>query len=294
MESIIIIHPLSSPDDPGEVVYEHVAARDLSVIRILIAAYLYTALPQDVYIDIKPRPNVLDTIIPSGAQINPDIPLSSDEEVFQSHSHHSDFDYYTITHDRQRALQFFRWKEWVKDNCSPAIATSGDVIKGVTNGFARRNIELMPFYPVDELPPDTTDHLNSFKRPRSPDVEALSNALGSSESFELELMEDLTQDENSGLCKTFKCRVISVDEKATVNASPTLCVKFYDDRFHPMAAPAEEDLDTGVHWWWMEYIDAESRIKCEDMTYKRLDFVQGSLLPCYYGAHLVSTLKASR
>ena len=129
MESIIIIHPSSSPEDPCEVVYEHVAARDLSVIRILIAAYLYTALPQDVYIDIKPRPNVLDTIIPSGAQINPDIPLSSDEEVFQSHSHHSDFDYYTITHDRQRALQFFRWKEWVKDNCSPAIATSGDVIK---------------------------------------------------------------------------------------------------------------------------------------------------------------------
>lgn len=292
MQSVIIVHPPSTQGDSNELLYEYLATRDLSVIRILIAAYLYMGLPGIGYINLIPRPDILEIIIPSGAPIDPKTPLLSDEDVFRTHLRHTDFDYYTLTHDRERALQFFRWKEWVMEKCSPILASSGDIVTGITNGFTRHNVELRPFYPIDDFLLETTDHIESTRRPCSLEAAGMLEAFNSSESFELELMDDLTQDENSRLCRTFKCRIISVNNKDTRSVSPTLCVKFYDDRFHPMDPPDEDALKGGMHWWWIDYTDAEGRVKCEHMTYKRLDFMQGSLIPHYYGAHSVSTFNA--
>lgn len=294
MESLIIVHRPSSQSqsDPSELLYEHVVAKDLSVIRIVIAAYLYKALPEDVYIDIKPRRDTFDIVIPSGVPIDPKTPMQSDEEVFATHHCHTDFDYYSLTHNSERALQFFRWKQWVKDNCSPVIVTKGDVVQGITNGFTRRNAELKPYYPVDQLPLDTMAHVRSVERSCRLKAKAIFDNFMSSNDFSLELLEDLTQEENSEVCRTFKCRIVSLDGQNIGDASPALCVKFFDDRFHPMDPPDSDEgiLGLGVRWWWMEYTDAETRIKNEDMTYKRLDFLQGSLIPWYYGSHSVSNI----
>ena len=49
---------------------------------------------------------------------------------------HSDFDYKFLTHDRERALQFSRWKAWVKESCLSTTSVPGAVLKGVTNGLS--------------------------------------------------------------------------------------------------------------------------------------------------------------
>ena len=120
----------------GEILYEHVPVTDPSAIRIVIAAYLRRSLPEGLYIDIKPERETLEKMVPSGASVNPQIPLLPDSEVFATHRCHSDFDYHSLTQYRERALQFFRWKAWVKESCLSTTSVPGAVLKGVTNGLS--------------------------------------------------------------------------------------------------------------------------------------------------------------
>ena len=286
MESIFIFHPKKA----SEALYEYIPAKDLSVVRIVIAAYLYKSLPEDVYIDIEPRPDTFDLIIPSGVPINPQTPLLSDPEAFSTHMRHSDFDYYTLTHDRDRALQFFRWKDWMKNNCPPVVASPGTIIQASTHTFTQTYTELRPFYPLDEISADTTSHIKAVQRPCPMKARGILDNLNTSRRLSIEILDELTQNRAVALCRTFKCRLTSLDGKGMHDISPDLCVKFYDDRFHTMDSPTEDLLDAGIRWWWMNYTDAETRVLHEIMTYKRLNFLQGSLAPWYYGAHSVRGL----
>lgn len=289
MDSLIVFRPISSKTS-GDLVYEHLKVTDLSVIRIVIAGCLRDTLPEGLYIEIKPHREALDNMVPAGVPIDPQTPTMSDDEVFATHRRHTDFDHYTLTHDRERALQFFRWKAWIKDNCSPVIATSRDVIKGITNGFTRRNAELKPYYPADEPPSHTLDHISSAQRSCPLKAKDLLDKFNSSDTFTLELLEDLTQIQNSGLCKTFTCRITSINKQAIGDMSPILCIKLFDDRFYPMDPPDEEMMKVDFRWWWPRYTTSERQVQNEDMTYKRLALMQGSLIPRYYGSHLVSGL----
>lgn len=287
MESLAIFHP-RSPNTAGEVLYEFLRVANLSVIRIILAAYLHNTLPEGIYIDIRPQREALDKMVPAGAPSDPQIPMESDEEVFATRRCHTDFDYYALTHDRDRALQFFRWKTWVKENCSHVVTSSGDVLTGITHGFSRRNAELKPYYPLDTPPVDTLEHVASVRRPCPMAVRSLLDEFNSSETFTLELLEDLTQAQNSGLCRTFTCRIASINGRAVGGISPVLCVKFFDDRFYPMQYPDDEMLEGDFRWWWAHYTTSERQIQNEDATYKRLALMQGSLIPRFYGSHQVN------
>ena len=83
---------------------------------------------------------------------------------------------------------------------------------------------------------------------RRPSVMEIWDDFNSSGSFDLELLDELTHTQNSGLCKTFTCRITSIDERSTADLSPILCVKLYDDRFYPMDQPSEDLGD--CRWWW--------------------------------------------
>ncbi|KAK7678313.1 hypothetical protein QCA50_018661 [Cerrena zonata] len=284
LDSLVVFHPLSSKSS-GDLVYEHLKLTNLSIIRIVTAAYLHKTLPEGIYIDIKPQREVLDKMVPTGVPNNPRISVLPDDEVFATHQSHTDFDYYALTHDRERALQFFRWKAWVKDNCSPVIATSGDVLKGVTYGFSRRNADLQPYYLADEPPLDALDHIRSNERHIPSEARILLDGFKASSTFSLELLEDLTEAQNSGLCRTFTCRITSIIGQDIGGVSPILCVKLFDDRFYPMEAPDEDMMQEDFRWWWTRYTNTERQIQNEDMTYKRLALMQGSLIPQYYGSH---------
>lgn len=114
LKSLSIYHaPPAS--DPHNVVYERIEhmSGELSVLRIAVAAYLLEGLPEGIYIEIPRRPNAFKLMIPQGVRNSETSPVPSDDEVFATHHRHSDFDLYTLTHDKQRALQFFRWKSTV-------------------------------------------------------------------------------------------------------------------------------------------------------------------------------------
>ena len=89
MEDLIVLHP-PSEKTLGEILYEHVPVTDPSAIRIVIAAYLRRSLPEGLYIDIKPERETLEKMVPSGASVNPQVPLLPDSEVFATHRCHSD------------------------------------------------------------------------------------------------------------------------------------------------------------------------------------------------------------
>lgn len=258
----------------------------LAQLRIIIAAYLHNALPEDMYIHQPFARGRFEVIHREGPPIDPCTPMQTDEEIFATHHRHSDFDIHTLTRDRDRGLQFFRWKENIEKNVSPVFVTPGAVLHGITNGFFRYNTGITPYHAVEDIPFETADHIRSVQRP-CPMGSALSSFL-SSKSFTLHLLEDISP-KAKGPCRTYKCRITSTDG-VMEDASPVLCVKLFDDRFHLMQAPYEGMMHLDVQWWWTEYTTAENLMCSEDSAYKKLEFAQGSLIPRFYGSHLVSSM----
>ena len=180
---------------------------------MLIGAYLRRALPDGVYIHIpgKEESDDFDGIIPEGPRLDPQT-LVSDEILFKSYYRHSDFDFVSLTQDRNRALQFLRWKTYVNTTVSPIYAAPKDIIRAATNGFLLHNKPINPYYQIDDLPTETLDYITSIKRMTSPDAQEVMRRLMSSASFELELMQDLTpQHDNRRLCRTYTCHLSSLD-----------------------------------------------------------------------------------
>jgi hypothetical protein len=291
LDTLVIFHPPLSPMS-CDIVYERSILRgDLVQLRIIIAAYLYVALPEDMCIYHPLFFDRFDLTLTEGSPIDPLTPMQTDEEVFATHHRHSDFDFHTLARDADRGLQFFRWKDNINKNASPIFASPGETLRGITDGFIRRNIGISPYYPVEDVPSETVDHIRSVQRscPMGPILELFL----SSKAFAIRLLEDITPRTGKGLCRTYKCQIVSIDGEMR-DASPVLCLKLFDDRFIPMETPDEDMIKAGVQWWWMRYCTTEDHVRNEDAAYKRLKFVQGSLIPWFYGSHLVSYTASRR
>jgi hypothetical protein len=284
LDTVIIFHPPSSPTS-SDVVYERSKLQgDLVRLRIIIASYLYVALPKDMFTHCQAARDPFD-LKPEGPPIDPCTPMQTDEQAFSTHHRHSDFDFRTLTLDRDRALQFFRWKEHIAKNISPIFVSPGDVVYGVTGGYARSYPVLSSCYPVENVPFETVEHIQSIQR--SCPMGHMLKPFLSSETFTLRLLDDITPTAGGGLCRTYKCRIHSIGDEMQ-GASPLLCLKMFDDRFFPMETPGKELIEAGVQWWWTRYRTAEYHVRNEDAAYKKLEFIQGSLIPYFYGSHSVS------
>ena len=261
---------------------------DLAQLRIIIAAYLYDAFLEDLRINCPTESNSLDLRLPSGASNDPLISPKSDEEVFAAHHRHSDFDFYSLTHDRAQALQFFRWKEHIRNRLSPKFASSGDTLLGATWAFARLNYEMSPCFTMNEedLLVETINHIRSVNRPCP--MASMIRTFMSSSAFSIRLLKDLTSRFPGGRCRTYTCRIVSIEEQGVENVSPILCVRLFDDRFLPMEPPNKELIETGPQSWWRHFATAEGHVRNEDAAYQKLELIQGSLIPRFYGSHLVS------
>jgi len=156
------------------------------------------------------------------------------------------------------------------------------VLHGTTNAFARRYTEITPYYPVESLPTETKEHICSIRRPCP--MSSILEAFRCSNTFSLKLLEELTPASCERLCRIYKCRIVSIDGRVE-KASPVLCLKLFDDRFFPMEPPSEELMEESLQWWWTQYLTAEGHVASEDAAYKRLYFLQGSLIPWFYGSH---------
>jgi|SRR5882762_39123 len=122
--------------------------------------------------------------------------MQTDEEIFRFH---------TLALDRDRGLQFFRWKENIKKKISPIFASPGEILHGITRDFTQYNQELLPSYPVENVSSETADHIHSVQR-----LCSMPDSFVSSETFSLRLLENITPITGRGLFRTYKYHIHSI------------------------------------------------------------------------------------
>lgn len=271
----------------------------LSTIRIAIAAVFHQAIVDydPFYVVYPATGDPLDLNRPCGAPIDPEKEIN--QEYALSKTRISDFDLYTIFHDPECGRQFLKWKHLASTGPFPDFSP-GSLIAGVTNAFSERFPPISPCLRIGQLASDTANFIQSITRPdlMSPGLDAFL----SSNTFELELLQDLAPGRSPSLCTVHKCRIASMDGSPHTYDLPDLCVKLFDDRFHSMDDPDEEELDNDDNalddrFDLMEDSDvarliarcivAENALRREESAYNALEFMQGALIPRYYGSHLV-------
>lgn len=306
LTSFHIFHPPSPSSEDGRVVpYERITVDDaLLSIRVLIGAYIYEALPSQetrrhpvrgylnpqsslgVGTSGSEEPPLYEAMYSDmmGCTPNPDGPKPSDEEVFETRKRHSDFDPYTLMHDRAQELQFLRWKTHMEENANQIQnIRPGDVLIASTDGFARDNATLIPYWPIDlgTIPDSTMQFFDIIKRPPPLD-DRMRHRLETSQTFQLCISYSL-----GGDCGTVhRCQLISIDNEEAPPGLPELCIKFYDDRLFDVRP--SEDWDTGEdQMFWESFTTSEDDARRERVVYEQLRFAQGSFVPWYYGVHKV-------
>lgn len=286
LQSLFVIHPPDEND--GVLKYEsRQINRRLDVLRVCVAAYLYESLPEYIYFRIPFEPDHLEEVLPTGAPNNPSLSFIPDDVVFRTSHRNSDFDYYSLTTNRDRALQFFRWRSYIKETVKLKHVPSGVSIVGETNGFQKMHCLYDPVCPAEGLPKDTESYIESCKRPALfPEV---ASPLNASNSFRIELLEDFTHTSHKKapefkICSTYRCRITEIDGQPT-DIPQELVVKLYDDRFYPMDEPFESP--PSVAWWFLSFTTAEDNIRREISAYEKMKHAQGSVIPHFYGSHKV-------
>lgn len=289
LQSLFVIHPQDEDNDVLKYESRQVNQR-LDVLRVSVAAYLYDSLPEYMYLRIPCDPDHLKEVIPSGTPNNPSLPFIPDDAVFCTSYRNSDFDYYSLTTNKDRALQFFRWRSYIKETVKLKHVPTGVSIVGETNGFQKMHCAYNPVYPAEDLPEDTMRYIESRKRPAlHPEVATVLNV---SNSFRIVLLEDFSHTSTKEapelkICSTYKCRITEIDGHP-VEIPHELVVKLFDDRFYPMDEPMESP--PSVAWWFLSFTTAEDNIRREMSAYEKMKLAQGSVIPHFYGAHKVIIL----
>lgn len=136
LQSLFVIHPQDENNEVWKYESRQINQR-LDLLRVCVAAYLYDSLPEYMYLRIPCDPDHLKEVLPSGAPNDLSLPLIPDDAVFRTSHRNSDFDYYSLTTNKDRALQFFRWRSYIKETVKLKHVPSGVSIIGETNGFQR-------------------------------------------------------------------------------------------------------------------------------------------------------------
>ena len=275
--------------------YERISSsQPAQALRIVSAAILASRLPYDFL--IRPELDIeinTDLILPEGPPQDPGQPFMSDEAVFATHCTNSDFDVPTLVRDNKRAAQFFRWHAQVQTRYSKVVAHPDDVLSAATNkvGLFWATMELMhPICPFDvsEIPAETIEHIESVRRDSPLAATGIADDLARSKGFTLRILDVISGGSKRGICTVYSCQITSVDDKPVM--SPPLCLKLFDDRFLPVG-PLEEGEDPqdepGGLRWFDRLILAEGCAVSEATSYNKLQPVQGSIVPWFYGVHQV-------
>ncbi|KAJ3825600.1 hypothetical protein F5878DRAFT_723879 [Lentinula raphanica] len=169
--------------------------------------------------------------------------LLPDAEVFATHHCQSDFDMVTLVRDPARALQFFRWHEYVAKNVSKVVTHPHDTLTAKTNDVGQFHPGIHPVYPFDtsEVPPDTAAHLEAIQR-KSPLVAAgVDTLLERSKTFTIEIQDVIDEGSEGGMCTVYRCQINTIDNIPV--STPSLCLKLFDDRFQNLQSPEDDESD---------------------------------------------------
>lgn len=288
---ILAFEPLSSDNTRP---YERInSKRDiLLALRTVTAAYLHNSLLLSSCIPNIGTSELADDELPlKGPPLDPKTPMLTDGEVFTAFKRLSDFDLVSLQWDKQRALQFFRWKEHVSTTEPKLIAHPGDTLHAESNRLTRALPELNPSIPLDisMIPPETLAHVTSIQRPCPLHSAGLRSLFLSSTKFTLDILGVVSEGSELSICTVYKCRLTSID-KSEVKNSPILCLKLFDDRFQRMCFFEEEPGPLELPYGWTSrLVPAEWQARQEHAAYRKIGMFQGSIFPWYYGAHMVTS-----
>ena len=204
--------------------------------------------------------------------------------MFATHHRHSDFDFITLVHDRARALQFFRWKDYAQEHTPKVIAHSNDYFCAVTNEIGIRvPPDTHPIYPYDasELPSETLEHLSTIQRASPLADSGIDTAFEQSRAFTLAIDSVVSEGTKRGICTVYRCHIASIDNNP-VSSRTSLCLKLFDDRLQFLHIPSENDTR-----WFTQVVFSQMYALNEVFAYEKLCPVQGSVVPWFYGMHQV-------
>ncbi|KAF9486111.1 hypothetical protein BDN70DRAFT_916359 [Pholiota conissans] len=288
LADIVVFSPPPIPakaNSPGHV-YERASTTDPSqALRAITTALLIRSLREDCLYINAPKYFPDTAIHLSGPRLDPNAPLLPDEEVFATHHRHSDFDFVSLICDRARRHQFVRWKEYIVQMVSKVVVESGDVLRSVTDGGGTLRVQpdRCPVYPYDpsELPEDTRAHLEAIRRELPLAAAGLANTLKRSETFSLKIDGVVSEGNEYSISTVYRCLITSIDGlPISGSAPPPLCVKLFDDRFQRIGALDDEDET------WFDYVlFGEAYVWNEGAVYEKLELVQGTVVPRFYGLH---------
>ncbi|KAK7688731.1 hypothetical protein QCA50_008270 [Cerrena zonata] len=259
-----------------EVICSYAPIPDLVPVRVILASFLITPIVGIRYIAWK-LPNDDDSNMGIGPLLPPELTtLLPDNVIFARYCRHSDFDYPLIALSEEHWAQFSRWKTHMVESVASQSVSDGDILLGTTDGFTQANPLLQLFYPAI-LPPKST--MQTFEScHRTDPLQEFPPQLTQSSLFTVRVLRELTQSQDvtgPRPCCTYVCRLLTIDNRPLTNPAPFLCLKLYDDRFLQFQP-------------FQKWQTAEDLVRNEIAVYQKLDFMQGSLLPYFYGAHLVS------
>ncbi|KAI0783445.1 hypothetical protein C8Q75DRAFT_783049 [Abortiporus biennis] len=273
-----------------------VSSRPIQALQVVTGAYMYQFLPYNsAFIHVvddwygPTRDRAL--ILPQGPPQDPHQPLQPDEEIFANCHRNSDFDQVTLSRDRERALQLFRWRKHVASQYSKVVAHPGDVLLAATDDTSSIPLHgcLHPVYPFElsQLPPETVKHLTSIERISPLSVDGTDKLLQQSKSFKLQIGDVLYEGSKHGFCTVYVCQITEIDGKP-ISSPVNLCLKLFDDRFQYLETPEDEqDMEDLEPFLVLssDVIIAESNALTEALAYDKLRPVQGSIVPWFYGLH---------
>ena len=294
-------------------------------LRVVTMAYMDNTLIHGRFINMPPlNPDDAEELLAHGPPIDPNEPLTPDEEVFTTHYQYSDFDEVTLLNDRPRALQFFRWLKHIREHCSKLVVRPGDEVAAVTHAIPStygRHLEdlVPPLFPYDEsqLPTQTIEHLRTIQRESPLAVSCIEDNLSKSASFSIKIEKSISEGDRS-ISTVYRCRITSIDG-TPISDSPSLCLKLFDDRFQSLDFPYEdkegpnetiieehaeplqvqgeqgawfrvsdEFLYSDARNYFASIMHADRHVMTEVAAYAKLKPVQGSIVPWFYGIHKVS------
>ncbi|KAK7688650.1 hypothetical protein QCA50_008188 [Cerrena zonata] len=267
---------LSLESGTRKIICSHMPISDLIPARILLACFLLFPLLAMRYIFWTWNNDDVDEMEGIGPLLPPtSIPFLPDSVIFTRYCRHSDFDYPLLYRSKSHWDQFRPWKEHMLTVVKPHSARAGDVLLGMTNRFAQMNPLLQPYYPA-VLPLKST--METFEKNQRPDPLCQSSLrLSRSSSFTIRILREPTESpdpEKSRPGRTYVCQLLSTDNGLFPNGAPLLCLKLFDDRFLQLESYSQQ------------WCTAEDLVRWEIAVYTKLDFMQGSLIPYFYGAHL--------
>ncbi|KAG6894544.1 hypothetical protein C0992_005678 [Termitomyces sp. T32_za158] len=269
--------------------FERVSSTQFSLaLQVISAACIHKIAP--AFGNYGNRPSDYRYLLPGGPVQNPNVPMLSDDEVLATHHRHSDFDIPTLLRNKAQASQFFRWHDRIRRRHSKLVAKPNDVLQAVPNPNAFNHILMRPLYPFDarQLPADTVKHIKETQRLSGLQASGIKERFMRAKSFLVEIQEIITAGSRYGISTVYRCKIVSIDN-LPVAVSPNLALKLFDDRAQVFRENAQREVyETNANYlsfWFDSLVMAESLITDEILAYDKLEIVQGSVVPWFYGAH---------